>query len=232
MSISGSGSGSGTGTPGGIPEYSLLSEQTAAASILRAAMGIVSNLDTVSFTQIKPQDLWKYETSSSTPTLHPLENLRSDVSDSDSDNSWKQILQDLVNDLPDDIKNAYQQSLQLSIDQRNASLVALGTLLEGTAKALSWMQNAVDTLDPKNPLAGPGSEIEARKILNMSLANTMMTGIINDSNTTFQSLRNEVLQIGSNDPHFDELTGILNQMGSAYASIINLNGPAGNTAEG
>lgn len=44
--------GSGTGSPGGIAEPSLLSDQSAAASILRAAMGIVANLDTISFTDV------------------------------------------------------------------------------------------------------------------------------------------------------------------------------------
>lgn len=98
--------------------------------------------------------------------------------------------------------------------------------MEGTAKALNWMQNSVAALDPNNPAAGPGSELEARKNINMSLAQWVMNGITADSAATFQSMRNELLNIGHNDPHFDDLSGILNQVGTAYTTILNLNSSA------
>lgn len=176
--------------------------------------------------------LWKYDSSSSKPTLHPLENLRTDISDSGVDDSWKQIMQELVNDLPDDVKAAYEQNLLLPPEERNPTLVALGKLLEGTAVALNWLQNSVNVLDPQNRVAGPGSEIEARQILNMALADTVMTGIIVDSNVTFQSVQNALLQIGNNDPHFDDLVGILNQIGSAYTTLLSLNSSSTNMTEG
>ena len=207
---------SNTGVPGGMTEASLLSEQNAAANILRASMGIIKNLDTMSFTKVDEKALWKYEASSNKPTLHPLEHLRADTSPSQTDDSWKENLQDLINDLPDDIRTTYQQNLLLPPEQRNAAYTSLNTLLEGTAKVLSWMQNSVYALDPKNPIAGPGSEHEARRNVNMALAQVVMSGIINDSNATHQSLQNELLKIGNNDPHFDDLLGAWNQIGAAY----------------
>ncbi len=217
---------SGTGTPGGIPEFSLQSDQNAAANLLRNSMGIVNNLDVLIFTEIDRNALWKYDASSSRPTLHPLEHLRVDVSPSRVDESWKQILQDLVNDLPTDVKTAYEQNLLLPPAEQNLSLIALGKLLEGTAKALNWTQNSVTALDPNNPAAGPGSEIEARRIQNMALSNNTMQGIVLNSNTTFQSIRNELLNIDSNNPHFDSLVGTLNQIGMAYTTIMDLNNPS------
>lgn len=220
-------SSSGTGTPGGINEFSLLSDQNAAASILRAGMGIVSNLDTINFTDVDKKALWKYDTSSSKPTLHPLEHVRADVSPFRIDDSWKQILQDLIDALPDDIRNAYQQNLLLPPGQRNAALVALGRLLEGTAKTLNWIESSVTALDPQNPAAGPGSEIEARKMLNMTLVQGVMQGIMNESQDTFQSIRNELLNnIGRNHPQYDDLVGTLNQIGGAYTTMLNLNNPS------
>ena len=81
-----------------------------------------------------------------TPALHPLEHMRVDVSPSRLDYAWKQTLQDLTNMLPEDIKNAFEQNLLLPTEKRNASLVALGKLLEGTAKTLNWIQNSVNAL--------------------------------------------------------------------------------------
>lgn len=223
MSISGSGTSSGTGNPGGIPEYSLLSDQTAAAATQRAALGIVQNLDTIIFTDVGKKSLWKYDTSSSKPTLHPLEHVRTETSASRIDDNWKEILKDLLNDLPDDVKTAYERNLQLPANEKNAALVALGRLLEGTAKALNWIRNSVTALDPKNPAAGPGSAIEARQAINLSLSGLVINGIIHDSHATFQSLQDELLKVGSNDPDFDGLLGILNQVGGAYTAILSLN---------
>lgn len=221
-------SGSGTGTPGGIPEFSLLSDQTASASVLRAAMGIVKNLDTISFTDVDKKALWKYDTSSSKPTLHPLEHVRVEVSPSRIDDSWKQMLQDLINDLPDDVKTAYERNLLLPPEQKNTALIALGRLLEGTAKTLNWIKNSAAALDPQNPAAGPESEMEARKTFNNALSGRILSGIMANSHMTFQTIRNELLKIGNNDPRFDELAGILNQVGTGYYTILNLNG---NSAE-
>lgn len=219
-------SGSGTGTPGGIPEFSLHSDQSAAASILRNSLGIVRNLDVIIFTDIDKKALWKYDTSSSKPTLHPLEHVRVDTSPTRIDDSWKQILQDLINDLPSDVKAAYEQNAFLPPDEQNASLIALGKLLEGTAKALNWIQNSVAALDPNNPAAGLGSEIDTRRALNIALADNVIQGIVQNSNTTFQSLRNALLNIGTNDPHFDGLVGTLNQIGLAYSTILDLENPS------
>lgn len=221
-------SGSGTGTPGGTQVPSLLSDQSAAASVLRAGMGIIKNLDTISFTDVDKKALWKYDTSSSKPTLHPLEHVRSDVSPSRIDDGWRQILKDLINGLePEDVRNAYKQNLSLKPELRNASLDALERLLEGVAKALNWLQNSVIALDPQNPAAGPGSEIEARRIFNATLVQRVMQGIMGEGQTTFQSMNNELLKIGRNNPQFDDLVGILNQIGGAYTTLLNLNNETG-----
>lgn len=112
-------SSSGTGNPGGMQEIPLLSDQNAAASVMRTAMGMVQNLDTIVFTDIGKKALWKYEASSNKPTLmSPLEHMRVDTSASRSDDSWKQLLQDLINDLPDDIRTAYEQNLALPAGQK------------------------------------------------------------------------------------------------------------------
>lgn len=215
-------SGSGTGTPGGIPEYSLLSDQTASASVIRAAMGIVKDLDTVIFTDVDKKALWKYDTSPGNPTLHPLEHVRVEVSPSRLDDSWKGILQNLINDLPDDVRTAYETNSRMPIDQKNASLMILGTLLEGTAKTLNWMQNTILALDPNNPAAGPGSEMSIRKEMNDAFARTALNGIKINSQSMFQNLRQELLNIGANHPRFDDLTGFLNQVGGAYTAILKL----------
>lgn len=225
-------SSSNTGNPGGIPEIHLLSDQSAAASVLRTSMGIIRNLDTISFTDVGKKALWKYESSPNKPTLHPLEHLRTDTSPSIIDDSWKKIMQDLINDLPHDVRVAYEQNLLLRPEEKNASLVALGRLLEGTAKALNWIHNSVIALDPNNSAARPGSEKETRRLINMNLANWVMSGVMLDSNAVFQSMRNELLKLGPNDPHFDDLVGILNQVGLAYSTILNLNAPVENTKKG
>lgn len=212
-------SGSGTGTPGGIPEYSLLSDQTASASVLRTAMGIVKNLDTVSFTDVDKKALWKYDTSSSKPTLHPLEHVRVEIAPSRIDESWREIYQDLINNLPDDVKYAFKNSKSMP-EETKRTLIVLGKLLEGTAKALNWIQNSINALDPSNPAAGPGSEIEARRAFNNGLVHFVIRGIIKDSYETFQAFKNELLNVDRNDPHFDQMTGILNQIGLSYKTIL------------
>lgn len=211
-------SSSGTGTPGGIPEFNLLSDQNSAATIQRAAMGIVRNLDTIVFTDIDKKALWKYDTSSSKPTLHPLEHMRIEVSESRIDDSWKSNFQDLLNKLPNDIRTAYEQNLLLPAEKRNMSLVALGVLLEGTAKVLNWIDNSVHVLEG----AGSDSEIEARRELNRTLAQYVMTGLINESSDNYQALKNELLSIGANNPNFDAISGFLNQIGMAYSTLETL----------
>lgn len=215
-------SGSGTGTPGGIPEFSLLSDQNSAASLNRAAMGMVKNLDTMIFTEVGKGALWKYDTSSSRPTLHPLEHMRIDASPSRIDESWKELLQDLIDNLPNEVRVAYERNLSLPFEERNSSLMTLGLLLEGTAKILNWIDNSAFILDPTNPTAGPESEIAARRELNASLVKDVMKEIINESNKHFQALRDELLAIGTNNPHYDSLSGTLNQIGMAYSTLYAL----------
>lgn len=219
-------SGSGSGTPGGIPEFPLISDQTAAALTARTAMGIVGNLDKLMFYQVGEQTQWKYDTSSSKPALHPLEHMRVDVSPPRKDNEWKQILAEIMDDLPRDVRAAYEQSLRLPPEERLPSLIALGKILEGTAKALSWINNSARQLDSNNPLSGPGSEVEARRIINQQLADKVTQGILNDSQATLFAVQKELLNIGSNHPQFDGLMGALNQVAAAYTTLIDVYNPS------
>jgi hypothetical protein len=217
---------SGTGSPGGMNEIPLISDQNAAAATLRTAMGIVKNLDTIIFTDVDKRALWKYDTSSNNPMLHPMGQVRINTSANEgSDDSWKDILQDLVDDLPSDVKTAYEKNLLLPPESKNTSLVALGRLLEGTAKALNWLENSAMAINPENPAAGPGSAADERKNMNIALANGVMNGISTEGNATIQGLQNQLLQIGANNPHFNDLQGFMNQVGMAYNTIIVTNRP-------
>lgn len=223
-------SGSNTGNPGGIPEFSLNTDQNAAAQVLRTAMGIIKNLDTISFTDVGKKPLWKYESSPSKPTLHPLEHLRADTSPSRIDDSWKELMQTLINDLPENVRVAYERNLLLPLENRNASLIALGRILEGTAKTIHWINNSAKAVETQKPVEEIGTQTDARITNNVEWAKAIMTGIMRDSQIIFQLVRNELLKFGPNDQHFDGLVGVLNKVGLAYKSILNVNNPE-NTAD-
>lgn len=215
-------SGSNSGIPGGIPEFSLTNDQNAATNVVRNAIGMMANTDKIDLSQIGVYTLWKYDTTSSRPTLAPLEQMRVDVSPSRRKEEWKEILEEILNDMPRNVRAAYAQSLRTPPEERNPTLIALAKVLEGTAKILSWMAEAVDHLDPNNPLAGPGSEIDFRRQVNMQLNDKSQRGIIQDSQTAFTSMENELLKMGPNQPFFDDLLGVLNQIGSAYQTLHEL----------
>lgn len=215
-------SGSNSGVPGGIPEFSLTNDQNAATNVVRNAIGMMVNTDKIDLSQIGVYTLWKYDTTSSRPTLAPLEQMRVDVSPSRRKEEWKEILEEILNDMPRNVRAAYAQSLRTPPEERNPTLIALAKVLEGTAKTLSWIADSAAHLDPKNPLAAPGSEIDFRRQVNIQLNDKSQQGIINDSQATFASMQNELLKIGANHPFFDELMGVLNQLGSAYQTMLEL----------
>ncbi|MBS4165179.1 MULTISPECIES: hypothetical protein [unclassified Neochlamydia] len=215
-------SGSGTGAPGGIPEFSLLNEQNAASYALRLSMGIANNLDSISFTEIDKQALWKYDTSSSKPTLHPLEHMRVEVTPPRADDSWKQMLAEITERLPPNVRAAYEQSLQAPIEERNPSLIALGKLLEGAAKVFNGIQSSANALDSQNPIAAAGSPLDLRRQMNLELAEKALQGILKDSFPTFEAIKNSLASLGPNDPFFDELMGAANQLGMAYSTLAHL----------
>ena len=122
--------------------------------------------------------------------------------------------------MPPDIQAAFEENLSKDLYEQNPALNALGQLLKTTAQVIAYLNRCLNSLDPTNPIAGPGSEVSERKIDNLNLSQIALTGMVNQSIDLFNSLNAQILSKGGNNRDFDRLTGLLNNLGSSFKSLI------------
>jgi hypothetical protein len=144
-------------------------EATAWTEINKAALGMRDSIEQA-FTQLNPRYStgylggFGYKTTAENPLLdHPLESMRSSESfNKYTDNNWQAAYDDLVNQLPTDLRARFNRETNKPFEQRNPSFAALDNLLQLTAKFLT--QASIQS----KPIEASSLE-EARTTLNLLL---------------------------------------------------------------
>lgn len=213
---------SSNSSPGGIPDFYLLNDQNAAAINQKNLLGLYTNLDYISFSEVAKQTLWKYDAQSNKPALdHPIMGLLRLTSSRDDEKiDWQDIYEQLVNGMPPDIQSAFEENLNKDLHEQNPALNALGQLLKTTAQVIAYLNICLNSLDQANPIAAPGSEVSERNIANLNLSQIALQGMVNQSINLFNSLNKQILTQSNNNRDFDRLTGLLNNLGSSFKSLI------------
>lgn len=219
MNVSGSGVGPSDVNIGNPNMQSQVEKDTTPVNLInQALLAIVQDSIKLFVTDIGKDQLWKYQSSSSQPTLpHPLEVARivgNTISDIQN-KAWEKYYENLkeLNELA--VKDRLQRELKKPAEERNTAYVAFDNVMIAAAKTLAWIDSVKLPVNPNNP--------EGRaSVVNQSLSQ-VLTLNLGEVGENFVKEAHEFLdQVGSNHQNFDKLTNLLNQTESALNKVNQL----------
>lgn len=184
-------------------------ETKASVEISKAQLGIIRDTLEVSFIQIGEKDLWKYQASSSRPTLAPLASTRMETATlSESDVSWKGIQEELLKQLPDDVQLRYARDNEKPIEERSEAFRALGEAVKTLAKLIAQFGIA---------------KADSVKAERKAELNAILPSIAHEESVALSGFINMrafdlIESFGSNMPYFDKLSGTIQQFDHAVSS--------------
>jgi hypothetical protein len=125
------------------PTYTEL-EATATTKNIQVNLGIMQDTLAVPLSEIGKEATWKYNATSSRPTLQYVHSLRSSNPEIEQnvDNAWQAKYDQLINELPEEIRETLIENRNLSRAEQFTSLVALENTLILFAKALDVIETA------------------------------------------------------------------------------------------
>lgn len=128
------------------PTYPEL-EATATTKNIQINLGIMQDTLAVPLSEIGKEATWKYNATSSRPTLQYVHSLRSSNPEleQDVDTAWQAKYDQLINELPEEIREALIENRNLVRAEQFTSLVALENTLIIFAKALNVIETAAET---------------------------------------------------------------------------------------
>lgn len=220
MSIFGSGVGGNIGGPQQPLQRDI--EATAWTEVNKAFAGLTKDTLIVPFTKLGG-NVWKYESNANRPTLHPMESLRVSLTNPELiDESWMPFFENLIQQLPPDVKEAFNEQNKRSFEERNPSFVALNHLLIATAKILLWIENTNHLLAPDSIQVAPGTPLRQRTDEYQYLPYLAIQTAIADGETIYGSAFNYLSQLGPNNPYFDALLNFNSQLKEAFDALTTL----------
>lgn len=227
--------GSGVGGTVGGPQIPLQEDlaKTAWTDVNKAALGIVYDSIEMAFTQMNPRYTtgylggFGYRASSENPILdHPLESLRADVAfDEPGDTSWEQTYDDMVDSLPDDLKQIYQNEAALPLTQRSSSFLAIDSAMRGAAQLITQLNTIPETFSADSLQA-------ARVALNQLLPFAALKGSLVNTGEIMLAVQTFLIQQGSNYTNFDGYINTMRQIDAALLLLEFVNGSLSNTTDG
>ena len=213
------GIGGGTGVGGTAqPPQIRESETTAFVEGMKKFIAMVpgDTLEVIPFTQREYEEVFKYRSEPDRPLLHPLLNLRfANVPEFVEEETWQPIYDDLVKNLPTDIKNWFAEEMEKPLDQRDIVAVVLNQLLEITAKGIGWLMTVTQPVPPNSPA-------EAYMQINAALPYFALEAILFQAQEVLDHAKEQIALIGPNDPNFNALTNLINEMTSIITELNDL----------
>lgn len=201
-----SGGGFGPGNVGaGITPQQREWEATAWTEINKTLSGIIRDdiRQTVPFTQINPEQTWKYDTRENNPVLHPLRQMRVDKgSTMPPQEAWKERFEQLMDLLPGDIKSRLTDELQKPLANRLIEFTILNNAMILLAKALAWIESGgVDSVD----------RTERERQINSALPLIGLAGGVQLGERVVENIEEYILSIGPNDPDYDFFSNVIEE---------------------
>lgn len=176
-------------------------QANAATRNIQDTLGIMKDPLAVPFSEINKQDIWKYNSNSSRPSLPPAHTIRMSGPErqTEESQSWVARREQLVKDLPEDIQEALITNKGLSREQQFADFIALDEALTMLAKALVIIESGGE------PLLR-----ETRAEQNQKLYQQIPTyAQENYSHTAYEILngiRDKMADMGRNNPSYDDIS--------------------------
>lgn len=207
--------GSGSSPPGGPQQLTALEiELSAATTNLRTQLGVLRDSMEVPFSQLDAAATWKYQSTSSNPTLSPMVRVRtSGTSPRESDKTWTEEFSHLLDLLPEEIKRQLIIESKLPPEERNPAFGALDSTLGAMAKAIVWLKAAskpVDTSLGQEPF----------------YAHVVQQGALANGNAVLTGAHTFMEEQGHNMVHFDGLTKFVTQIDDGLDLLNRLSNPS------
>lgn len=191
-------------------------ESTATPKNIQINLAIMRDTLEVPFSELNKHETWKYPSSSARPTLPPVYTLRTANSESQEADAgdWQSRYEELLEELPIDIKNAIIMNKELERSQQFASLLAFDYSLIALAKAVATLESAADATAQKNTA-------KARKEINEQI-----TGYIQDNYgiaavEILSSIKEKLAQLGRNHADYESVSYYTSLSEEGVRALIN-----------
>ncbi|MCB1118400.1 MAG: hypothetical protein KDK65_00410 [Chlamydiia bacterium] len=190
-------------------------DQLAATTNMHQQLGIASQADNIdiSWTDWKPDDVWKYPNNATNPMLdRPMTLLRmGGAQPSKTDEMWEQILKEILAVYPEDVQRLFFNPP----DAQRAYFDALKDVLEGTASVISMFTSAAANINSE--------AVQLGIIRNSNLPQALLQGSLLITSEALNDAH-EILTkgIGRNDPSYDNVMNILQQTGNHINNLAAL----------
>ncbi len=190
-------------------------EQTAREQVSREILSILpaGSFKIIPFTQANFQQTWKYDTSASKPTLHPLLRLRlSKVAEFVEEEVWPVRYDELIERLPPAVKARLIFQNSKPFAERDIDYVILNNLIIFFAQTLDWIERASQSAPPDSPA-------EVYNNMNMVLPYIALEAIITKTETTIKEIAEYLENLGANYQHFDSLTNLVREFRVVHQNL-------------
>lgn len=187
-------------------------ETTASVEVAKNLMKIAVDTIDIPFFLIT-QDVRKYQANANRPVLAPLMAVRSAAPGSTPPTeTWQAQYNTLVKLMPQDFQKLFQAMMQLPVTERHPDFIILDGVLQQAAKALTFLQNAAQPIEPESLAALHAST-------NITMPYVAMGSLIPLSVVLLTEGRDLLELVGSEYPNFDLFTSSLSEFNSLAADL-------------
>jgi hypothetical protein len=203
------GIGAGTGIAGSaVPPQIRESETTAFVEAGKAQLAILpqDSYQVVPFTQQDAHMFYKYDSKASDPMIStPPMQMRMAGAETEEDLGWVPIYDNLLSNLPSELKTLIEAENNKPFSMRNAKLVAFNNLLVASAKFLNWVDTVSTPPIPNSP-AAVKNEIYAY------IPKIAQEGLITNMGNVLSGVQNQLSELGANFVAYDQIQNLSSQL--------------------
>lgn len=196
------------GSLGGPPTRFINELETTAATLnMQINLGIVSgnDFDLIPFSSMGRQMTWKYTGDSTKPVLAPLIRLPLVLQPFvERDTAWIEDFNRLVEYLPPDVRDRYIYESSLPFSERDPAYTDLDTFLGVVADFLAWSRQISAPAYTQSTAAIQTIYQALPVIFGQQFMSFAVTGLL--------SAESYLAAVGPNDPHFDQVVGIVRSL--------------------
>jgi hypothetical protein len=175
-------------------------EATAAIQNLQINLAIMPDTLEVPFSELNKHDTWKYQSNSARPSLPPTHTLRTSSPEQKAAPSteWQGQYAKLLEEFPEEIREALTMNQGLSRNEQYTSLIALNSVLISLSKALVIIESGGE------PLLR-GSAAENRQRMNEQLPRHADDNYKSSAYEVLADIKSTLEEIGHSHPDHDAL---------------------------
>lgn len=176
-------------------------EATATPKNIQINLAIMRDTLEVPFSDLNKHDIWKYQSNSSRPTLAPALNIRTASPDTHDEPSvaWQSKYDRLIDELPEEMKNALILNKGLPREEQFASLIAFDHSLIALSKALVIIESGAEPLLRE-------SAAEARRNINERVPGYAQENYERSAYEILGSIDEKLNELGRNHPDYDAIS--------------------------